>query len=588
MSAITAEPHVSAGHSHHPEPGFFHKYIWTYDHKMIGIQYLWTALFFLFIGGGLALLVRYQLAWPNTEVPIIGHLLPNTLAVDGAIIPGGYNMLVTMHATLMVFFVVMPLLIGTFGNFLIPLQIGAGDMAFPLLNELSYWLYVLSGFIILAAFFAPAGAPGTGWTAYAPLSSTAKFNGTQVGQSLWGIAIFVNGLSSIAGATNYITTVVNMRAPGMHMFRMPLATWSLFITAILLLLAVPVLSAAAAMLFADLNMGTSFFNPAGGGQPLLWQHLFWFFGHPEVYILILPAMGFVSEIMATHSRKPIFGYKAMVYAMMAIGFLGFVVWGHHMFVSGMNLTLSATFSVATMFIAVPSAIKTFNWMGTVWRGSIEFTTAMCFALAFVTMFVIGGLSGIFMASTPVDLFVHHTYFIVAHFHYVIFGGSIFAIFGAIYFWFPKMFGTLLDEKLGKVHFFLTFIFFNIAFFPMHNLGLGGMMRRIADPPIYDHLRQLQPLNQISTIGAIGLGFTTFIFLWNIAVALRNRKNHPAPDNPWHANTLEWTVPSPPGHGNFPVTPTVYHGPYEYSVPGLDKDYLPQTEPAPSHVKLEAH
>jgi len=453
---------------------------------------------------------------------------------------------------------------------------------------LSYWLYVVSGFIILAAFFVPGGAPGTGWTAYAPLSADARYNGTPMGQSLWGIAIFINGLSSIAGATNYITTIVNMRAPGMTMFRMPLTVWSLFITAILLVLAVPVLSAAAAMLFCDLNVGTSFFKPAGGGQPLLWQHLFWFFGHPEVYILILPAMGLVSDIIAVFARKPIFGYKAMVYAMIAIGFLGFVVWGHHMFVSGMNLTLSAAFSVSTMFIAVPSAIKTFNWMGTVWRGSIEFTTAMCFALAFVTMFVIGGLSGIFMASTPVDLFIHHTYFIVAHFHYVIFGGSILAIFGALYFWFPKMFGCMLNETLGKVHFFLTFIFFNMAFFPMHNLGLAGMMRRIADPPIYDHLKQVQPLNQLSTIGAIGLGFTTFLFIYNIIITLRNRKNAPAPNNPWHANTLEWTVASPPGHGNFPVTPVVYHGPYEYSVPGLDKDYLPQTEPAPAHVKLEAH
>lgn len=553
---------------------------------MIGLQYLWTSLFFLFIGGGLALAVRYQLAMPGAVVPIIGQFLPQTVAVDGAIIPGGYNMLVTMHATIMVFFVVMPMLIGAFGNFLIPLQIGAGDMAFPLLNELSYWLYVISGFIILGAFFAPGGAPGTGWTAYAPLSAVAAYSGTPIGQSLWGVAIFVNGLSSIAGATNYITTVVNLRAPGMTMFRMPLTVWSLFITAILLLLAVPVLSAAAAMLFADLNFGTSFFKPAGGGQPLLWQHLFWFFGHPEVYIMILPAMGLVSEIIPVFARKPIFGYKAMVYAMIAIGFLGFVVWGHHMFVSGMNLTLSAAFSVSTMIIAVPSAIKTFNWLGTVWRGSIEFTTAMCFALAFVSMFVIGGLSGIFMASTPVDLFVHHTYFIVAHIHYVLFGGSIFAIFAALYFWFPKMFGKMLNEGLGKLHFFLTFIFFNLAFFPMHNLGLGGMMRRISDPTVYEHLRQLQPLNQISTIGAMGLGFTTFVFIWNVILTLR--KGPDAPANPWHANTLEWTVPSPPPHGNFLKTPVVYHGPYEFSVPGLESDYLPQDVPAPKNACLESH
>jgi len=584
MNTLTAReiPHVDD----HAEPGFVRKYLWTYDHKMIGLQYFWTALAFLFLGGGLALLVRYQLGWPNTSVPLIGWLLPSSVASEGAIVPGGYNMLVTMHATVMVFFVVMPLLIGAFGNFLIPLQIGARDMAFPLLNELSYWLYVLSGCVLLAAFFVPGGAPGTGWTAYAPLSADGAYNGTRIGQSLWGVAIFINGLSSIAGAVNYITTVVNLRCPGMTMFRMPLTIWALFITAVLLVLAVPVLSAAAAMLFCDLNFGTSFFKPSGGGQPLLWQHLFWFFGHPEVYIMILPAMGLASEIISVFSRKPIFGYRAMVWAMVAIGFLGFVVWGHHMFVSGMNIALSAGFSVSTMLIAVPSAIKTFNWMGTVWRGSIEFTTAMCFALGFVSMFVIGGLSGIFMASTPVDLFVHHTYFIVAHIHYVLFGGSLFAVFGAIYFWFPKMFGRMLSETLGKLHFVVTFICFNLAFFPMHNLGLGGMMRRIADPPVYEHLKQLQPLNQISSVGAIGLGFATFLLVWNMVAALRRRPDAPA--NPWHANTLEWTVPSPPGHGNFPVTPTVYHGPYEYSVPGMDQDYLPQNQPAPEGVRLAAH
>lgn len=589
MSATTlAAEHGTTGHGGHHghHEHWFWKYIWTYDHKMIGLQYLWTALFFLFIGGALALGVRFQLAYPGAEIPLIGHFLPETLAIDGVMVPGGYNMLVTMHATVMVFLVIMPLLIGAFGNYLIPLKIGAGDMAFPLLNEISYWLYVLSGFILMAAFFVPGGAPGTGWTAYAPLSAVGEYNQTPMGQSLWCVGIFVNGLSSIAGATNYITTIVNMRAPGMTMFRLPLSVWSLFITAILLILAVPVLSAAGAMLFTDLNFGTHFFRPEGGGQPLLWQHLFWFFGHPEVYIMILPAMGLVSEILPVFSRKPIFGYKAMVYAMVAIGFLGFIVWGHHMFVSGMNLTLSAAFSISTMIIAVPSAIKTFNWLGTVWKGSIEFTTAMVFALAFVSMFVIGGLSGIFMASTPVDLFVHHTYFIVAHIHYVLFGGSLFAVFAAIYFWFPKMFGRMLNEPLGMLHFLLTFVFFNMAFFPMHNLGLGGMMRRISDPLVYEHLRQLQPLNVLSTWGAIGLGLTTFVFFWNVIYSLRHGPK--APNNPWNATTLEWTVPSPPGHGNFEQTPTVYHGPYEYSVPGMDKDYLPQNEKAPEHVKLEVH
>lgn len=593
MSASVANSpsgHAESHDSHH-RPNWFFYYFWTYDHKMIGLQYLWTALFFLLIGGGLALGVRWQLGFPGAEIPLIGQFLPATLAIDGAIIPGGYNMMVTMHATVMVFLVVMPLLIGAFGNYLIPLKIGAGDMAFPLLNELSYWLYALSGAILMAAFFVPGGAPASGWTAYAPLSAVEAYNHTKMGQSLWCVGIFINGLSSIAGASNYITTIVNMRAPGMKMFRLPLSVWSLFITAILLILAVPVLSAAGAMLFFDLNFNTNFFVPirdgiVTGGQPLLWQHLFWFFGHPEVYIMILPAMGLVSEIMPVFSRKPIFGYKAMVYAMVAIGGLGFIVWGHHMFVSGMNLTASAVFSVSTMIIAVPSAIKTFNWLGTVWKGSIEFTTAMCFALAFVSMFVIGGLSGIFMASTPVDLFVHHTYFIVAHIHYVLFGGSIFAIFAAIYFWFPKMFGKMLNEPLGMIHFVVTFIFFNLTFFPMHNLGLGGMMRRIADPTVYEFLRQLQPLNQIATLGAFGLGLSLLPFFWNVVITLRSGKK--APNNPWNATTLEWTTTSPPPHGNFPVTPVVYNGPYEYSVPGMEKDFLLQTEKAPESAALEAH
>jgi cytochrome c oxidase subunit 1 len=593
MSATLAEPspHAAHDHDHGHEPHSFFRYLWTLDHKGIGIQYLWTALFFLLIGGGLALGVRYQLGFPGAKIPIIGQFLPATVAIDGSIVPGGYNMLVTMHATIMVFLVVMPLLIGAFGNFLIPLKIGAGDMAFPLLNELSYWMYALSGAILISAFFVPGGAPATGWTAYAPLSAVAEYNHVKMGQSLWAVGIFINGLSSIAGATNYITTIINMRAPGMTMFRLPLAVWALFITAILLILAVPVLSAAGAMLFFDLNFHTNFFVPlrdglATGGQPLLWQHLFWFFGHPEVYIMILPAMGLVSEIIPVFARKPIFGYKAMVYAIMAIGFLGFIVWGHHMFVSGMNLTLSAAFSISTMIIAVPSAIKTFNWLGTVWKGSVEFTTPMCFALAFVSMFVIGGLSGIFMASTPVDLFIHHTYFIVAHIHYVLFGGSIFAVFAAIYFWFPKMFGRMYNEPLGMVHFALTFIFFNVTFFPMHNLGLGGMMRRIADPLVYEHLQQLQPLNQLATLGAFGLGLSLIPFFWNIFYSLRHGPK--APNNPWHANTLEWTVASPPGHGNFPKTPVVYNGPYEYSVPGMDKDFLMQNEKAPDTARLEAH
>jgi len=590
MSAsVTADSHqVSAHHGNggSGKPGIMH-YLWNTDHKMIAMQFLVSAIFFLLIGGAMAVAMRWQLAFPGHPIPVIGHLLPSAIVNDdGAIMPGGYNVLVTMHGTILVFFVAMPLLIGVFGNFLIPLKIGAGDMAFPALNELSYWLFALSGVIMMASFWVPGGAPGTGWTAYAPLSSVAAYNQTPLGQTLWCTALFINGLSSLTGAVNYITTVITMRAPGMTMFRMPLPVWAIFLTAILLILAIPVLSAAAALIIFDLNLGTSFYRPAGAGQPLLWQHLFWFFGHPEVYILILPAMGLTSEILSVNSRKPVFGYKAMVWAMIAIGFLGFIVWGHHMYVSGMNLTLSAAFSVSTMVIAVPSAIKTFNWMGTIWRGSIHYTVPMAFAVAFVSMFVIGGLSGIFMASTPVDLFVHHTYFIVAHFHYVLFGGSMFAIFSAVYFWFPKMTGRMFDNTLGWIHFWMTFVFFNLTFFPMHNLGLGGMMRRIADPTVYDCLRQLQPLNVVCTIGAIGLGLATIPFVVNLLISLRKAPDAPA--NPWNSTTLEWTLSHPIQHGNFAVTPTVYHGPYEYSVPGLAKDFLPQNEKAPEHVTLEAH
>jgi cytochrome c oxidase subunit 1 len=563
------------------------KYLWSTDHKMIALQFLWSAVFFLIIGGAMALVMRWQLAFPWKPIPLIGHLLPhNIVDENGVLLAGGYNTLVTMHGTILLIWVGMPLLIGVFGNFLIPLKIGAGDMAFPTLNEISYWLFALSGVILMAAFFVPGGAPGTGWTAYAPLSSVAAYNQTQQGQTLWCIAIFVNGLSSLAGAVNYISTVITMRAPGMTMMRLPLPIWAIFLTAILLIIAIPVLSAAAALIIFDLNFGTSFYRPAGGGQPLLWQHLFWFFGHPEVYILMLPAMGMVSEILAVFSRKPVFGYKAMVYAMIAIGFLGFIVWGHHMYVSGMNLTLSAAFGVSTMVIAVPSAIKTFNWMGTIWRGSIHYTVPMAFAVAFVSMFVIGGLSGIFMAATPIDLFVHHTYFIVAHFHYVLFGGSIFAIFAAVYFWYPKMFGRMLNPTLGWIHFWMSFVFFNLTFFPMHNLGLAGMMRRIADPTVYDCLRQVQPLNVVCTIGAMGLGLSTIPFIANIIWSIT--RGPKAPVNPWNSTTLEWTVSYPIPHGNFAVTPRVYQGPYEYSVPGMNRDFLPQNEKAPDDIVLSVH
>ena len=600
MSEGTATPTI---HDTHHHQGFIRTYVFSLDHKMIGKQFLTLGLLMMILGGGLALLFRWQLAYPEKPLPLIGaskefietgevktsmdQTWSEWLSKDedeqnwltknmpaGAISPAFYNSLFTMHATIMIFFVVMPILVGCFGNFLIPLMIGTRDMAFPALNMLSFWVAVVSGIVMLVGFFVPGGHAAAGWTSYAPLSADPTYSGVDWGQGLWCISLIILGISSLMGSINYITTIINMRAPGMTFFRLPLVIWSLFIVAILLLLALPVLTSALALLLFDQWAGTSFFSTSGGGEPLLWQHLFWFFGHPEVYILILPGMGIASEILSVFSRKPIFGYRAMVYAMIAIAFLGWIVWGHHMFQSGMNPALGTTFMISTMVIAVPSAIKTFNWLGTLWGGNIRFTVPMLNALAFVSMFVIGGLSGIYMASTPVDIFIHDTYFIVAHIHYVVFGGSIFGIFAGLYYWFPKMFGRHTNVTLGKIHFWLTFVAFNVTFFPMHILGVGGHMRRIYNPMQYEFLHDLQWMNVMITWGAFALGATQLIFAYNIIHSLlRGRK---AEDNPWLANTVEWTAATPPPHGNFDKIPTVYHGPYEYSSDQVKEDWLPQT------------
>ncbi|MFQ5913456.1 MAG: cbb3-type cytochrome c oxidase subunit I [Nitrospinota bacterium] len=569
-----SEPVAShAAHAH--SAGFVRTYIFSTDHKTIGKQFLWLGLIMMAFGGLMALMMRWQLAWPETAVPGFGWM-PEPYMYEGIIPPEFYNSLFTMHATLMIFFVIMPILVGCFGNYLIPLMMGAEDMAFPRLNLLSIWTAILAALVMMGGFFVPGGHAAGGWTAYAPLTAKAEYTGVEWGMNLWIISLIILGASSLMGSINYITTIINMRAPGMTFFRMPLVIWSLFVVAILLLLALPVLTAGLAMLLFDRTMGSSFFLPEGGGDPLLWQHLFWFFGHPEVYVLILPAMGVASDVISTFSRKPVFGYRSMAYAIIAIGFLGFIVWGHHMFQSGMNPTLGSSFMITTLVIAVPSAIKTFNWLGTLWGGNIRLTVPMLNALAFVSMFVIGGLSGIFMASTPVDIFIHDTYFIVAHIHYVVFGGSFFGIFAGIYYWFPKMFGKEMSKTLGHLHFWPTFIAFNCTFFPMHILGVGGMMRRIYNPLQYEFLQPLQPINVFITVSAIVLGFAQIPFIVNFIWSLARRKR--AERNPWRANTLDWSAPTPVPHGNFPVTPTVYRGPYEYSSPEVEEDWLPQDKP----------
>ncbi len=595
--------HANGDHGH--ELGFLRKYIFSEDHKVIGIQFLFSGIIFLFLGGALALLVRLQVGYP-AGLPLLGAWFPKEWG--GKMSPEFYTMLFSMHASVMIFFVIIPLLTGAFGNFLIPLMIGARDMAFPKLNMCSYWFMWPAFIVISASFFVDGGGAGSGWTSYPTLSSAGLgpdmgWNSpasphSGLGQVLWLIALLFVGISSMMGSINYVTTIINLRSPGMTLFRMPLTIWSMFITAILQAMALPVLTVALVLQLLDKTINTTFFLPPGGldfgnlhtgpggGQPLLWQHVFWFYSHPAVYIMILPAMGMVSDIIATFSRKPLFGYRPMVYALAGIAGLGFIVWGHHMFQSGMDPRLGTGFMLATIMIALPSAIKVFNWLGTVWGGNVHYTTPMLNALAFVAMFVIGGLSGIFMAATPVDVYFHDTYFIVAHLHYVLFMSSIFGIFAGIYFWYPKMFGRTMNEPLGKVHFALTFILANCTFFPMHIIGIGGHPRRYFDSTMYSTWEHFRLLNQFMTISAILLGFTQFIFVFNFAWSLFRGKI--AGRNPWHSNTLEWTAPSPPPHGNFETPPIVRRGPYEYSVPDAQEDYLPQTAEQPAGAPEPAH
>jgi cytochrome c oxidase subunit 1 len=590
--AHAAEVHAAEAHA--PQ-AFIWKYVFSKDHKVIGIQYYVTAMLMAVVGGLLAMLIRVQLAWPEKPMPWLGNILPTGYS-GGFMNPEFYAMLFTMHGTIMVFFVMSTAPVSGFGNLLIPLQTGARDMAFPFLNGLSFWTFLVGCVVILASFFVGAGAAAGGWTSYPPLSALkGAIPGSDMGQTLWIIAMVFFIASFTMGGLNFVTTILNLRTKGLTLLRMPLTLWSMFLVAILGLLAFPALTAACLMLVFDRHFGTSFFLPEGlalnnvpllaadgsplhrGGSPLLWQHLFWFLGHPEVYILMLPALGFTSDILAAFSRKALFGYKAMVGAMLAISGLSFIVWGHHMFVSGMSPYLGMAFAVGTILIAVPSAVKVFNWLATLWRSRIRFTTAMLWAMGVISLFISGGLSGVWLAQAGPDIHLHDTMFVAAHFHLIMAGAALFGVFGATSFWFPKMFGRTMNEPLGKTHFWLTFITYYGAFFPMHYIGIAGHMRRIYDPYQYEFLKGMQPINQLITVSALILGASQLVFFFNFFwSAFKGKK---AGDNPWQANGLEWTTTSPPPHGNWPGDiPEVHRWPYEYSPPGEERDHVMQHEP----------
>jgi cytochrome c oxidase subunit 1 len=578
--AITMSTHDSAAqeaHAHAAPQGFIRKWVFSLDHKVIGLQYYFLALVAVFVGMFLSLLMRIHLIWPTLALPLLGDIKPET-----------YLTLVTMHGTIMVFFVLTTAPQGGFGNYFLPIQIGAPDMAFPVLNMLSFWTTFLGFIVMIAAFFVAGGAPLHGWTGYAPLSAIQSAGpGEGLGADLWITSIAIFCLGALMGALNFITTTLDMRAKGMTMMRMPLTVWAWFVTAILGLLAFGVLLSAGILLLMDRNLGTSFFVPLTtingqltghkGGSPLLWQHLFWFFGHPEVYIAILPAMGMCSQLLSVFSRKPIFGYKAMVYAILAIGFLGFMVWGHHMFMSGMSPYTAFAFSIMTMGIGVPSAIKTFNWLGTIMHGRIRFSSPMLFAIGFVSLFVTGGISGPFLAQPVLDIQLHDTYFVPAHFHLIMGVASIFGIFAATYYWFPKMFGRMMSESLARWHFWFSFIGTYAIFMPMHYLGMAGMPRRYSQMTEVAYLHNLIPLQKFITYAAFITIAGQLIFLVNLFWSMFKGKK--AVDNPWEATTLEWTTATPPPHDNFGgKTPVVHNGPYEYSVPGAPRDFVMQTDP----------
>ena len=573
-------------HEHHVE-NFWTKYIFSQDHKMIGKQFLITGMFMGIVGVFMSMLFRLQLAWPDQKFAILETFL-GKWAPEGQMDPNMYLALVTIHGTIMVFFVLTAGLSGTFSNLLIPLQIGARDMASGFLNMLSYWFFAASSVIMLASLFVETGPASGGWTIYPPLSALPQaMPGSGTGMTLWLVSMTLFIAGSLLGSLNYIVTIINLRTKGMAMTRLPLTIWAFLVTAILGVLSFPVLLSAALLLMFDRMLGTSFYLSdimvAGellhneGGSPVLYEHLFWFLGHPEVYIILLPALGITSEVIATNSRKPIFGYRAMVGSILAIAFLSFIVWGHHMFITGMNPFLGSVFTFTTLLIAIPSAVKAFNYITTLWKGNIQFTPAMLFSIGLVSTFVAGGLTGIILGDSALDINVHDTYFVVAHFHIVMGLSAIFGMFAGVYHWFPKMYRRMMNKGLGYLHFWLTFISAYGVFFPMHFTGLAGLPRRYysnAEFPIFD---ELQDINVIISMFAILGGIAQLIFIFNFFYSMwRGPK---APQNPWRSNTLEWTAPVEHIHGNWPgEIPSVHRWPYDYSKPGHDEDFVPQSTP----------
>ncbi|HMQ77799.1 MAG TPA: cbb3-type cytochrome c oxidase subunit I [Flavobacteriales bacterium] len=601
MGSVATAPHAHAGHAHHAhhhhEESFVSKYIFSQDHKMISKQFLITAIVMAVVAVIMSLIFRLQLAWPGESFAFSSFFLGEKWAPNGVLDPNMYLGLVTIHGTIMVFFVLTGGLSGTFSNLLIPLQVGARDMASGFLNMLSYWFFFLSSVLMLASLYVEGGPASAGWTVYPPLSALPQsIPGSGAGMTLWLVSMAIFIASALLGGLNYVVTVLNLRTKGMKMTRLPLTIWAFFVTAVLGILSFPVLLSAALLLLMDRSLGTSFYlseiHVAGealdhvGGSPILFQHLFWFLGHPEVYIVLLPALGITSEVIATNARKPIFGYRAMIGSILAIGFLSFIVWGHHMFLTGMNPFLGSVFVFTTLLIAIPSAVKVFNYLTTLWRGNLVMSPAMLFSIGLVATFIAGGLTGIILADSALDINVHDTYFVVAHFHIVMGMSAIFGMFAGIYHWFPKMYGKMMNTKLGYAHFWLTFVAAFGVFFPMHFIGLAGAPRRYYSYTEFPMFNGVVDLNVLVTIFAILGALAQILFLYNFFYSVfRGPK---AVQNPWKGTTLEWTTPVEHIHGNWPgAIPTVHRWPYDYSKPGKAEDFVPQTVPL-EHGEEEEH